>query len=115
MREARSTTMGRLNGLVALVTGGGRGIGRAIALEIAREGASVVVSSRTQAELDAVVADVRQLGSEGLAIQADAMVRAQALGVVAATLQRFGRLDIVVNNVGGGVNSGGPHDQDPFM
>ena len=106
--------MGRLNGLVALVTGGGRGIGRAIALEMAREGASVVVSSRTQAELDAVVADVRQLGSEGLAIQADAMVRAQALGVVAATLERFGRLDIVVNNVGGGVNRRGPQDQDPF-
>ena len=48
--------MGRLDGRVALITGGGRGIGRAIALEMARDGATIVVSSRTRAQLDAVVA-----------------------------------------------------------
>jgi NAD(P)-dependent dehydrogenase (short-subunit alcohol dehydrogenase family) len=99
--------------LVALVTGGGRGIGRAIALEMARDGATIVVSSRTQAELDGVVAEVQALGGSGLALRCDAMVREQALETVAATLQHFGRLDIVVNNVGGGVPSG-PQDQDPF-
>jgi meso-butanediol dehydrogenase/(S,S)-butanediol dehydrogenase/diacetyl reductase len=106
--------MGRLDGLVALVTGGGRGIGRAIALEMAREGASIAVSSRTQEELDAVVAEVKSLGRDGLAVQADATVRDQALGAVAAALEHFGRLDILVNNVGGGITRHGPQDHDPF-
>jgi NAD(P)-dependent dehydrogenase (short-subunit alcohol dehydrogenase family) len=106
--------MGRLEGLVALVTGGGRGIGRAIALEMAREGASLVVSSRTRAELDEVLAQAGALGAQGLAVEADAMVREQARGVVAAAIERFGRLDIVVNNVGGGTSRNGPEDHDPF-
>ena len=106
--------MGRLNGLVALVTGGGRGIGRAIALEMAREGASIAVSSRSLSELDAVVAEAEALGSRGLAIQSDAMVREQCYAAVEAVEAKFGRLDIVVNNVGGVLFGKGPQDQDPF-
>lgn len=106
--------MGRLDGLVALITGGGRGIGRAIALEMAREGASIAVSSRTKEQLDGVVAEAVALGREGLALQADAMVREEAKGAVEATLERFGRLDILVNNVGGGVTRHGPQDHDAF-
>ena len=106
--------MGRLNGLTALVTGGGRGIGRAIALEFAREGAAVAVSSRSKGELDAVVAEVEALGSKGLAIESDAMVREQCYAAVQAVTDRFGRLDILVNNVGGVLFGQGPQDQDPF-
>ena len=106
--------MGRLNGLVVLVTGGGRGIGRAIALEMARDGASIAVSSRTKAELDGVVAEVEAAGAAGLAVQADAMVREDAIRAVNEVLQRFGQLDILVNNVGGVTTRNGPQDHDPF-
>ncbi len=94
--------MGRLDDRVALVTGGGRGIGRAIALEMAREGAAIVVASRTTAELESVVAEVEAIGSRGLAVQANALERSQVEAAVAATVAEFGRLDILVNNVGGG-------------
>lgn len=91
----------RLQGRTALVTGGGRGIGRSIALEFAREGAKVAVSSRTKKELDSVAAEVGQLGSEGFAVVCDALDREGIKRMVAAVIERFGRLDILVNNAGG--------------
>jgi len=106
--------MGRLDGLVAYVTGGGRGIGRAIALEMARDGASIAVSSRSKDELDEVVAEVEALGQQGLAVRADAMVKDECFAAVAAVADRFGRLDILVNNVGGVTFRTGPADHDPF-
>jgi NAD(P)-dependent dehydrogenase (short-subunit alcohol dehydrogenase family) len=96
---------------VAVVTGGGRGIGRAIALRYAREGATVVVSSRTASDLDAVVAQIAaEGGSEALAVVADASDRDDARRPVLDAIDRFGRVDILVNNVGGSV---GRH-HDPF-
>jgi meso-butanediol dehydrogenase/(S,S)-butanediol dehydrogenase/diacetyl reductase len=92
----------RLQGRVGLVTGGGRGIGRAIALELAREGAKVAVSSRTQSELDSVVNEIRELGSDGHAVVTDNMDRKGIKRLVANVIERFGRLDILVNNAGGG-------------
>lgn len=101
---------GVLKSRVAVVTGGGRGIGRAIALGMARGGASVVISSRTQQQLDAVVAEINDAGGQGLAVLADAADEDQARAPVRAAIAEFGRVDILVNNVGG--SSGGNHD--PF-
>ena len=106
--------MGRLDGLVALVTGGGRGIGRAIALELARDGANVAVSSRSRNELDSVVGEVTALGRQGLPVTADAMVRGEAIAAVDAVIERFGQIDILVNNVGGVTTRKGFTDLDPF-
>ena len=103
--------MGQLAGRIAVVTGGGRGIGRALALRFAREGATVVVSSRTASDLDAVLAAVAdEGGASGLAVVADASDRDDARRPVEEAVARFGRVDVLVNNVGGTV--GRAHD--PF-
>jgi NAD(P)-dependent dehydrogenase (short-subunit alcohol dehydrogenase family) len=91
----------RLKGRTALVTGGGRGIGRSIALEFGREGATVAVSSRTKSELDSVVKELRGLGSDGFAVECDVMDRTAIKKMVGTVIERFGRLDILVNNAGG--------------
>jgi NAD(P)-dependent dehydrogenase (short-subunit alcohol dehydrogenase family) len=93
--------MGRLSGRVALVTGSGRGIGRAIAVACAREGARIGLTSRTRNELDAVAAEVQAVGSEAHAVAADLMDRAAIKQMVSDIIAHFGRLDILVNNGGG--------------
>ncbi|MFN8621234.1 MAG: 3-oxoacyl-ACP reductase family protein [Chloroflexota bacterium] len=89
----------RLAGRVALVTGGARGIGRAIATGLAREGAAVCVNYATRAgEADRTVAAITDAGGRAFAFGADVSVNAQVEAMVAATVERFGRLDILVNN-----------------
>ncbi len=105
--------MARLEGRVVVVTGGGRGIGRSIALAAAREGARVAITSRTQRELDAVVGEMRALGSEGLAVTADALSRAETKLAIERVLAHFGRIDGLVNNAGGGVGWKRAPDKDP--
>ena len=85
-------------GKVALVTGGGTGIGRATALELARTGAKVAVCGRRPEPLEAVRAE---LGDDCLAIRTDVREPEQVGALVEQTLERFGRIDILVNNAGG--------------
>ena len=91
-----------LDGLVALVPGGGGGIGSALAVALAGAGANVVVGGRTQESLDTTVAQVEAAGGEGLAVVADATDEADAERLVSGAVERFGRLDILINAVGGG-------------
>ncbi len=87
-----------LSGKVAIVTGGGRGIGRAIAMGLAKAGASVVVTSRTQKEIDAVVEEVKKSGGKALGVVTDLTVNDQLETLVQATVKEFGKIDILVNN-----------------
>ena len=87
---------------VAIVTGGGRGIGRGVALRFAREGAKVAVLDIAQEHVDETAALLEGAGAAFLALRADVSVTADVEGAVAAVLDRFGRLDILVNNAGVG-------------
>lgn len=89
-----------LAGRVALVTGAGRGIGKALALGLAEAGADVICLSRTLSEVEATAAEVRELGRKALAVTADITDQAQVSGAVALGVDRFGRIDILVNNAG---------------
>ena len=94
--------MGTLEGAVVVVTGAGRGIGRAIAEELGHGGARVVVNySKSKEAADDLVARLQQYGSpEAVAIQADVSDAAQAANLIEETIQRFGRIDVLVNNAG---------------
>ena len=91
----------RLEGRVALITGGGRGIGRAIALAYAAEGAKLALAARTAAELEETsdIARARH-GAEVLTVIADVSCRPQVDSMAAKTLERFGGIDVLVNNAG---------------
>lgn len=91
----------RLKGKVALVTGSSRGVGRAIALAYAREGASVVVNySSNQAAGEEVVSAIREMGSKAILLKADVANPADAEALVQKGIEEFGDLDILVNNAG---------------
>ncbi|MCD6290168.1 MAG: SDR family oxidoreductase [Anaerolineae bacterium] len=91
----------RLDGKAAIVTGGGRGIGRAIALALAREGADAIVAARTQSEVEAVAEEVRALGRQALAIPTDVTAAQEVEQLVEQTIDEFGHIDILVNSAGG--------------
>ncbi len=93
--------MGQLEGKVALITGAAVGIGRAIAVACAREGAKVVVNySKSRPEAETTAEMVRQAGGAPLVIRADVSQDRQVKTMVAETLDRFGRIDVLVNNAG---------------
>ncbi|WP_072383554.1 SDR family NAD(P)-dependent oxidoreductase [Novosphingobium sp. NDB2Meth1] len=95
------TERGRLNGQVAFVTGGGGGIGRGIALRLAEAGAAVAVFDIIPERCAETAARIAELGGEALALPGDAMDTEALRSAIALTDARFGRLDILVNNVGG--------------
>jgi NAD(P)-dependent dehydrogenase (short-subunit alcohol dehydrogenase family) len=91
-----------LDGLVAVIAGGGGGIGSALAEAFAGAGANVVVAGRTRESLDVTMERIAAAGGEGLAVVADATDEADADRLVSEAVERFGRIDILVNAVGGG-------------
>ena len=91
----------RLTGKTAIVTGAGRGIGKAIALGLAEAGADVAVTARTVAEIEATAADIESAGGRSIAIPADVRESQQVANLIARTVSEFGHLDIMVNSAGG--------------
>jgi NAD(P)-dependent dehydrogenase (short-subunit alcohol dehydrogenase family) len=102
-------TNGKLNGKVALVTGGTSGIGRATAIEFARAGAKVVLAGRREKEGAQVVAEIKKLGGDAAFVRADVAKDADVKTMVDFTVGRYGRLDVAFNNAG--VEWKGPLDQ----
>ena len=90
----------RLEGKVAVVTGGGKGLGRAISLAFAREGADVVIASRTESDLREAASQIEAMGRKSLAVVTDIGDPQQSLAMVDGALEKFGKIDVLVNNSG---------------
>src|SRR2546425_8387936 len=91
----------RLTDKVAIITGGGRGIGQGIALGFAEMGAHVVCAARTEKEIESTAERARWFGSRALAVRCDVTDAAQLEQLVERTMAEFGRIDLLVNNAGG--------------
>jgi NAD(P)-dependent dehydrogenase (short-subunit alcohol dehydrogenase family) len=96
---------GLLDGQVSLVTGAGRGIGRAVALALSDAGSAVVLGARTQSELEEVATEVRRRGGQALVTHLDVTDSQSVRGFVETAIEGFGRIDILINNAGS--NNGG--------
>jgi NAD(P)-dependent dehydrogenase (short-subunit alcohol dehydrogenase family) len=92
--------MKRLNDKTVLITGAGRGIGRALALAFAREGSNIIICSRSSSELEPVAQEVRALGARVLAKPCDVSVSSQVSAFVAAGVKEFRQIDVLINNAG---------------
>jgi NAD(P)-dependent dehydrogenase (short-subunit alcohol dehydrogenase family) len=91
----------KLDGQVAIVTGAGRGVGCGIAKVLAEAGAIVVGTARGDSELKETIAQIEKAGGKGLGLTGDATKRADNERIVKSTMERFGRIDILINNAGG--------------
>ncbi|HEY5626365.1 MAG TPA: glucose 1-dehydrogenase [Nitrospira sp.] len=100
----------RLQNKAIVITGGGTGIGEALAKTFAREGALVAITGRRESELKRVVTDIEKAGGRGLALAGSVTVEADVRAAVAATVKAFGRLDVLVNNAGNLFYAGPLHD-----
>ena len=92
--------MGKLDEKVAIITGGGTGIGHSIALTFANSGADIVVCGRTIANLEKVTEEIKALGRRSLAVATDVSVKEQVQNLVSQAVDEFGKIDILVNNAG---------------
>jgi NAD(P)-dependent dehydrogenase (short-subunit alcohol dehydrogenase family) len=90
----------QLEGKIAVITGGGRGLGKGIALTFAAEGADVVIAARTESALKETAAEIEAMGRQCLPVVTDQAVPEQIRRMVDKTLERFGRVDVLVNNAG---------------
>lgn len=90
----------RLSGKRAIVTGAGRGIGRALALAFAREGAHISIAARTKTELGTLAEEIRDLKQDALVVPTDVTIEEQVKNLIDVTQSNFGRIDILVNNAG---------------
>jgi NAD(P)-dependent dehydrogenase (short-subunit alcohol dehydrogenase family) len=97
--------MMKLKDKIAIVTGAGRGIGRATALALAQEGAHLVLAARTVSEIEVVAEEIRSVGREVLVVATDVAKKADVVAMVQQTLERFGKVDILVNNAGVAVHN----------
>src|SRR4029453_3223786 len=98
----KETTMGLLEGRVAIITGASKGIGRALSLRFAREGASVVCAARSADLVKETAAEAQKAGGKAIAVVCDAAVEDDVRRLVATSLAAFGKIDALVNNAGDG-------------
>jgi NAD(P)-dependent dehydrogenase (short-subunit alcohol dehydrogenase family) len=98
--ERSAPDVNSLLGRVAIVTGGSRGIGRAIAMRLAQDGARVVIAARSAPDAEQVAAEIIDAGGVALAVACDVRAKAEVEWLVAQTLRHYGRVDILVNNAG---------------
>ena len=103
----------RLSGKVAVVTGAGRGIGKAIAVAYAAEGASVVCAARTEEEIEATAAEIESLGGRAVAVQTDVTDLESVRRMLESAEERFGGVDVLVINAGGDYGHGTVEDSRP--
>ena len=92
--------MGTFDGKVVVITGGGYGIGRGTALEFAREGAKVAIADIDKNAGEVVISEIQKIGSEGILVLADVSKASECERVVKETVERFGSINILFNNVG---------------
>src|SRR5215469_17482401 len=90
----------KLDGRVAIITGAGRGLGRAMSVKFADAGADIVAASRTQAQLEETAAEVRKTGRKCVIVPTDVTNSEQVNAMAAAAIRELGRIDILVNNAG---------------
>ena len=90
--------MGKLDGKVAIITGSGDGIGRAVAIAFAREGTRVVINSRTRTKVDVVVREIIDMGAEAIGVTGDISQVDDTENIVANAVDRWGSVDVLVNN-----------------
>ncbi len=97
----------KLDGKVAIVTGAGRGLGRAMAIQMAEAGADIVAAARTVEQLEETAGAVRTVGRRCLTVRTDVALSQQVTAMVAAALKEFGKVDVLINNAGAGEESFG--------
>lgn len=103
--------MNTLSEKVAIITGGGSGIGRASAVALAKAGAKVVVAGRREAELDGTIAEVKAAGGEGFAVKTDVLYEDQIQNLIDKTVEAYGKVDILFSNAGVEGDIGPLHEQ----